>query len=302
MTTAGEHLPPFPPDYRASGVLLHVTSLPSPYGIGDVGPAALAWIDRLHEAGQSWWQALPLGPTGYGNSPYQPLSSFAGNELLISPDWLIEDGLLRASDCEGKSFSSAAVDYDAVIPFKRRLLETAWTNFNAGARPDLRPAYEQFCQNQAHWLEDYALFRALKARTRRLLSRMAGRVGPTRSGGVGPGAAGAGGPDRSGSLRPVPALSPGGTPEAACPRQGRAPDRRSAVLRVSRFERRVGEPGAVPAGRTTPAARRRRRASRLLQRRGTALGQPRLRLGRSSSDRLPVVGRPPARLARSRGR
>ena len=66
-------------DYRASGVLLHVTSLPSPYGIGDMGPAAFAWVDRLHEAGQSWWQALPLGPTGYGDSPYQALSSFAGN-------------------------------------------------------------------------------------------------------------------------------------------------------------------------------------------------------------------------------
>ena len=87
-------LPPFPPQYRASGVLLHVTSLPSPYGIGDVGPAAMKWIDLLHEAGQSWWQSLPLGPTGYGNSPYQSLSSFAGNGLLISPDWLIEDGLV----------------------------------------------------------------------------------------------------------------------------------------------------------------------------------------------------------------
>ena len=108
-----------------------------------------AWIDRLHEAGQSWWQALPLGPTGYGNSPYQSLSSFAGNELLISPDGLIEDGLLRASDCEGRLFSTVAVDYDAVIPFKRRMLETAWSNFHAGARPDLRPAYEQFCDNQA---------------------------------------------------------------------------------------------------------------------------------------------------------
>ena len=96
-------LPPFPSDYRASGVLLHVTSLPSPYGIGDVGPTALAWIDRLHEAGQSWWQALPVGPIGVGDgdSPYQPLSSFAGNGLLMSPDWLIEDGLLRLSDCEG---------------------------------------------------------------------------------------------------------------------------------------------------------------------------------------------------------
>src|SRR6187455_2090530 len=97
--------PPFPPDYRASGVLLHVTSLPSPYGIGDVGPAARAWIDRLHDAGQTWWQSLPLGPTGYGNSPYQPLSSFAGNLLLISPDDLVADGLLRTSDIAGPSFS-----------------------------------------------------------------------------------------------------------------------------------------------------------------------------------------------------
>jgi len=153
---------PFPSGYRASGVLLHVASLPSPYGIGDVGPAALAWIDRLHEAGQSWWQGLPLGPTGYGNSPYQSLSSFAGNELLVSPDGLIEDELLRASDCGGNPFSAAAIDYDAVIPFKHRLLRTAWTNFRAGARSDLRADYEEFCNVHRHWLEDYALFRALK--------------------------------------------------------------------------------------------------------------------------------------------
>ena len=158
------HLPPFPPEYRASGLLLHITSLPSPYGIGDVGPAAVAWVDRLHEAGQTWWQALPLGPTGYGNSPYQPLSSFAGDGLLISPDWLIEDGLLRASDVAGHSFPGTAVEYDAVIPFKHRLLETVWTNFNGGARPDLAPPFEQFCHDHAHWLNDYALFRALKAR------------------------------------------------------------------------------------------------------------------------------------------
>jgi 4-alpha-glucanotransferase len=157
-------IPPFPAEYRACGVLVHVTSLPSRYGIGDLGPSARAWIDRLSEAGQSWWQALPLGPTGYGNSPYQPLSSFAANELLISPDDLIEDGLLRTSDCEGQSFSGAAIDYNAVIPFKRRLLETACINFSAGARADLRPAFDEFCHAQTHWLEDYALFRALKAR------------------------------------------------------------------------------------------------------------------------------------------
>ena len=85
------NFPPFPAEYRASGLLMHVTSLPSPYGIGDVGPGAVKWVDRLREVGQSWWQVLPLGPTGYGNSPYQSLSSFAGNGILVSPDWLIEE-------------------------------------------------------------------------------------------------------------------------------------------------------------------------------------------------------------------
>src|SRR2546426_9481399 len=89
---------PFPPGYRASGLLLHVTSLPSPYGIGDLGSSAFSWVDRLHDAGQGWWQALPLGPTGYGNSPYQSMSSFAGNAVLISPACLFSDGLLAAKD------------------------------------------------------------------------------------------------------------------------------------------------------------------------------------------------------------
>jgi len=143
---------------------MHVTSLPSPYGIGDVGPTAVAWVDRLHETGQRWWQVLPLGPTGYGDSPYQSLSSFAGNPLLLSPAWLIEDGLLRARDCAGWSFSATAVDFDAVKRFKRSLLDGAWRNFSTGSRSDLRPAFERFGQDQAHWLDDYALFHALKAR------------------------------------------------------------------------------------------------------------------------------------------
>jgi len=157
-------LPPFPANYRASGVLLHVTSLPSPYGIGDVGPSAIAWIDRLHQAGQTYWQALPLGPTGYGDSPYQALSSFAGNALLVSPDWLIEDGLIRASDCADHSFPATKVDFDTVERFKHSLLEAAWRNFSAGVRADLQPAFEEFGQTHAHWLDDYALFRALKER------------------------------------------------------------------------------------------------------------------------------------------
>jgi len=158
------NLPPFPSSYRASGLLLHVTSLPSPYGIGDVGPAAIAWIDQLCEAGQSWWQALPMGPTGYGNFPYQALSSFAGNGILISPDWLIEDGLLGPSDCAAPSFSRSAVDYNASIQFKYRLLEKAWSNFTKARSAELRIAFDQFCHEQGHWLEDYALFRALKIR------------------------------------------------------------------------------------------------------------------------------------------
>ena len=164
MSDPCERVPPFPPGYRASGMLLHVTSLPSAYGIGDLGPAAFAWVDRLHEAGQRWWQALPLGPTGYGDSPYQSLSSFAGNDLLISPEGLLDDGLLRAADCAHAAFSPSTVEYEKVVPFKVRLLETAWSRFSAGARPDLRPAYEGFCQAHGHWLDDYALFRALKSR------------------------------------------------------------------------------------------------------------------------------------------
>jgi 4-alpha-glucanotransferase len=159
--TAG--VPPFPPGYRTSGVLLHVTSLPSPYGIGDLGTAAFSWIDRLHSAGQQWWQVLPLGPTGYGNSPYQSMSSFAANPALISPDSLISEGLLKTADRQAE-FPPDAVDYDAVIPFKTRLLETAWANFKAGTRQDLRAAYDEFHSQQEHWLDDYALFEALKTK------------------------------------------------------------------------------------------------------------------------------------------
>ena len=165
MNNSGEPagIPPFPPEYRASGLLLHVTSLPSPYGIGDLGPSALSWVNRLHETGQKWWQALPLGPTGYGDSPYQPMSSFAGNAMLISPASLVSDELVSAKDCESR-FPSDVVDYNAVVPFKIQLLETAWKNFKARRRKDLRPEYDEFCTQQGHWLEDYALFRALKAK------------------------------------------------------------------------------------------------------------------------------------------
>ncbi len=155
---------PFPNDYRSSGLLLHVTSLPSAYGIGDLGPTAYAWVNQLHEANQGWWQALPLGPTGSGDSPYQSLSTFAGNAMLVSPDLLMEDGFLRQSDCIADTLHSTSVDYPAVTRRKHQILKTAWLHFSMGKGIDVLSAYRQFCEEQAHWLEDYALFRALKAR------------------------------------------------------------------------------------------------------------------------------------------
>ena len=151
----------FPQAYRSSGLLLHVTSLPSRYGIGDLGAGAFAWIDHLYDAGQRWWQSLPLGPTGYQNSPYQPMSSFAGNDLLISPAKLVLDGLLTAEDC-ACDFPQDVVNYDAIIPYKQKLLNLAWKNFNSAAGQPLQPEFEQFCSEQSHWLDDYALFRAIK--------------------------------------------------------------------------------------------------------------------------------------------
>lgn len=148
---------------RYAGVLLHPTSLPSPYGIGDLGPEAYAFIDFLADAGQHLWQTLPLTPTGFGNSPYQSDSAFAGQPLLISPDDLREKGLISEHllhSCpqgDGKK-----VDYDAVTPWKMQLLREAYATFLSGEFPELKEAYETFCKEEAHWLTDYALFMAYK--------------------------------------------------------------------------------------------------------------------------------------------
>lgn len=155
---------PFPSGYRASGVLLHVTSLPSPYGTGDLGPSAFAWVDQLAVAGQRWWQVLPLGPTGFGHSPYQALSSFAASTLIISPEKLVEHGLLKKRECDHVPFPSDIVDFAAVIPFKERILARAWKNFSDGARPDLRPEFEKFKEEKASLQADVALFMALRTK------------------------------------------------------------------------------------------------------------------------------------------
>jgi 4-alpha-glucanotransferase len=154
----------FPDGYRAAGVLLHPTCLPSPYGIGDLGPAAHAWIDALVAAGQTWWQFLPLGQALLNDSPYSPLCSFGGNPLLISPDGLIDGGLLVRDDVAGASFPDDYVDYAAVQRFKGRLWDVAYERFQAGARADLKQPFEEFCHSHQHWLEDFALFVALKER------------------------------------------------------------------------------------------------------------------------------------------
>ena len=148
---------------RASGVLLHPTSLPGKRGIGEIGPEAEKFADFLAETGQRLWQILPLGPTSYGDSPYQAMSTFAGNPLWIGLDWLAEDGLLTAEDLkEYPEFPEGRVDYGAVIPVRARFLKKACAAFRAGAKEELKEGYAAFCAANAAWLEDYALFIALK--------------------------------------------------------------------------------------------------------------------------------------------
>jgi 4-alpha-glucanotransferase len=147
---------------RSSGILLHITSLPGPHGIGDLGPAAYQWIDHLAAAKQSWWQILPLGPTGYGDSPYQCFSAFAGNHNLISLERLIDDGLLAPSDIPPTDFPHTEVDYDLVLPFKEHATALAWRKFQSTPSHNLTTPFRAFCHNQANWLDAYSLYMALK--------------------------------------------------------------------------------------------------------------------------------------------
>jgi 4-alpha-glucanotransferase len=148
---------------RRSGILLHPTSLPSRFGIGDWGETAYRFVDFLATAGQSYWQMLPLSPTGYGDSPYQGLSAFAGNPMLISLDKLVEAGYLSDTDLEeAPAFPGDRVDFGPVINYKKGLLERAFANFRTQGSPDQRAAFDRFCDDQASWLDDFALFMALK--------------------------------------------------------------------------------------------------------------------------------------------
>ena len=148
---------------RSSGILLHPTSLPGAYGIGELGPEAHAFADFLRDAGQRIWQVLPLGPTGYGDSPYQCFSAFGGNPLLISVDVLAERGYLEQVDlADAPNFPENRVDFGAVIEWKLPLLCKAFEEFSRNAGASDRAEFDDFCRRHASWLDDYALFMALK--------------------------------------------------------------------------------------------------------------------------------------------
>ena len=148
---------------RTSGILLHPTSLPSRYGVGDLGEAAYRFVDFLNAAGQHVWQVLPLGPTGYADSPYQCFSAFAGNPLLVNPERLVGDGLLSTDElADVPEFPEDRVDYGRAIDLKSALLQRAFENFRRSGRKGLREEFESFTEEAAGWLDDYALYRAMK--------------------------------------------------------------------------------------------------------------------------------------------
>ena len=148
---------------RASGILLHPTSLPGEFGIGDLGKQAFAFVNFLVRTKQRYWQVLPLGPTGYGDSPYQCFSAFAGNTLLISPMGLVEDGFITPEQVADKpDVSSHRVDYGAVYEWKNRILPEAFEGLHHITSVDLRGKFETFMQDNQSWLDDYSLYRAIK--------------------------------------------------------------------------------------------------------------------------------------------
>jgi 4-alpha-glucanotransferase len=149
---------------RASGILLHPTSLPGSTGVGEIGDEAFTFIDFLAASGQSYWQILPLNPTDYGDSPYQCFSTFAGNTLLISPQKLETEGLLSAAEIEEMPrLPEGRAGYGQALEIKQGLLWKAFERFSASQKEDLRGSYDAFCQENSSWLDDYALFQSLRA-------------------------------------------------------------------------------------------------------------------------------------------
>jgi 4-alpha-glucanotransferase len=148
---------------RASGILLHPTSLPGPHGIGDIGPETFSWVTYLASTGCSLWQVLPLGPTGYGDSPYQCFSAIAGNPLLISPESLLAEDLLSPNDLEEEIyFPPNKVDFGTVIPYKLKILERSYQQFSKKGSTTIHREFDKFKETESEWLTDFTLFMAIK--------------------------------------------------------------------------------------------------------------------------------------------
>ena len=276
---------------RRSGILLHVTSLPGAHGIGDLGDAAYNFVDFLAESGQKIWQVLPLSPTGYGDSPYQCFSAFAGNPLFIDLIALREQGLLSVQDLTNVlALSEDQVEYARVIDFKQALLHRAADAFFADRAHKDHDAFNSFCQTNRDWLDDYALFMACKrvhkdvawvywepgirdrdpAALQQWQSKLSSEISFT-------------------SLRNSNSLAVGEvTRSLFSPRRehhGRHPDyvaHDSADVWAHRELFRLDEKGHPT---------RSRRSSRLLQRDRSALGKPSVSLGRLDRFRPPMVDR-----------
>jgi len=249
---------------RGSGILLHLTSLPSPFGIGDLGPWAYRFADFLAEAKQSYWQILPLNPTNpvHFSSPYHSVSAFAGNPLLISPEILVQEGWLQQSDLQSiPDFPRSKVDYRLVHSYKEMLLALAYERFQ---RTDPPYEYERFCVEQSSWLEDFALFMALKFK----FSGQAWADWPADL------------RDRkTETLRAVQKELAGSNP------------RRPSHLRQFRQRGRVGEPGHLQVGREPQALCGCGGTAGLFQQDWAAMGEPGLPLGGHQGKRIPLVDR-----------
>ena len=270
---------------RASGILMPVFSLPGPYGIGTLGREAYRFVDFLAEAGQSYWQILPIGPTGYGDSPYQSFSAFAGNPYFIDFDLLAQQGLLAREELPAPQ-PAGPIRYDLLYTQRPAVLQQAAGRLLASPSP----AYQAFCQEQCAWLEDYALFMAIKEEQ--------GQAGlacwpdplrcrePAALDGRPPAP---GRPLRLLQGRPVLLLQPVDRPESLRQRQGHPPDRGHPHLRQPRLQRSVDAARTVPDRRSGPPDPGGGLPARLLCGGRPALGQPPLRLAPPRGRRLCLV-------------
>ena len=227
---------------RASGVLLHITSLPSAFGIGDLGPESYRFADLIATHKQRYWSILPLSPTRLadGNSPYQTSSAFAGNPLLISPELLIEDGLLPQQSPKRLATPSDAVDFNLIYPVKDALIKIAYASFE---KNDLiQSEFEEFCDQNKTWLDDYALYVALRQKTGKPWYEWLPSLRHREPKTLGKKTATVCPRNRTNQIRTIPLLSTMALPQRALPKKGHQNNRRHTLLHSTRQRGRLGAP------------------------------------------------------------